>query len=464
MNMPRADTTLWDVTQSGAPMGARFLAAKDVLIALRDLQRFSALGEDIDKFRNKSVLIHARSQLYVALALIELDGIARRLILCTPDVTGDLLGEVAAEGKVDILLSDTSQETALSGLQKAQFGIVPLDAGRTILRNIASEWLFLTSGTTGRPKQVIHTLSSLAAPLENGGAALPKTVWTSFYDIRRYGGMQLFLRALYSGGSMIFSSPQEPFASFLQRVGAGGVTHISGTPSHWRYALMSGAANKISPAYIRLSGEVVDQGILDKLHETFPQARVVHAFASTEAGIAFDVRDGLAGFPANLLEQPDSPVALKIKNGTLHVRSSRTAMKYTREGLALLDEEGFVDTGDLVELHDNRYHFVGRREGVINIGGLKVYPEEIEAVLNRHPAVQMSLVRDRRNPITGALVVADIVIKPSYLADGSSFPAIRNELLATCRKTLAPHKVPTTLREVPFLKITASGKLARLHG
>ncbi len=73
----------------------------------------------------------------------------------------------------------------------------------------------------------------------------------------------------------------------------------------------------------------------------------------------------------------------------------------------------FVDTGDMVELRGDRYHFVGRRGGIINIGGLKVHPEEIEAVINRHAEVRMSRARSRRSPITGSIVVADVI-----LADG----------------------------------------------
>ena len=81
---------------------------------------------------------------------------------------------------------------------------------------------------------------------------------------------------------------------------------------------------------------------------------------------------------------------------------------------ALTDGEGFVDTGDMVELRGDRYHFVGRRGGIINIGGLKVHPEEIEAVINRHAEVRMSRAKSRRSPITGAIVVADVI-----LADGA---------------------------------------------
>ena len=77
---------------------------------------------------------------------------------------------------------------------------------------------------------------------------------------------------------------------------------------------------------------------------------------------------------------------------------------------ALADDDGFVDTGDIVERRGERYYFVGRRGGIINVGGLKVHPEEVEAVINRHPQVRMSLVRPKRSPITGAIVVADVVL------------------------------------------------------
>src|SRR5256885_17142285 len=98
-------------------------------------------------------------------------------------------------------------------------------------------------------------------------------------------------RSALSHGSLVLSSAAESPADFLARAAAAGVTHISGTPSHWRRALMSGAAARISPRYVRLSGEIADQAILDSLRRAFPQAIVAHAFASTEAGVGFEVRD-----------------------------------------------------------------------------------------------------------------------------------------------------------------------------
>ena len=110
----------------------------------------------------------------------------------------------------------------------------------------------------------------------------------------------------------------------------------------------------------------------------------------------------------------------------------------------------------MVERRGDRYHFVGRRNGVINVGGLKAHPEEIEAVINRHPDVSASRVVGRRNPITGAIVVAEVVLRP-----GTDEAGARARILADCRAELAPFKVPTLLKFVPALAITAGGKLER---
>jgi acyl-coenzyme A synthetase/AMP-(fatty) acid ligase len=194
----------------------------------------------------------------------------------------------------------------------------------------------------------------------------------------------------------------------------------------------------------------------------YPQARIAHAFASTEAGVAFEVNDAIAGFEASALEYTPG-VEMKVEDRTLRIRSARTASRYLGENAPILKgEDGFVDTGDIVELRDGRYCFAGRRDGVINIGGLKVYPEEIEAVINRHPQVQMSLVRTKKNPITGALVVADVVRKGGTNSGSElSASAIQDDILLLCRETLSPHKVPAAINFVPELVVGESGKVMR---
>jgi acyl-coenzyme A synthetase/AMP-(fatty) acid ligase len=273
--------------------------------------------------------------------------------------------------------------------------------------------------------------------------------------------LQILLRAILTGSSLLLSNAQESTADFLARVGAHGVTHISGTPSHWRRALMSSSARLIAPEYIRLSGEIADQGILNHLAQGYPQARIAHAFATTEAGVAFDVNDGMTGFPCSVLERTPG-VEMKVENDSLRIRSSRTASRYLNELQGpLKNADGFVDTTDILELRNERYYFVGRRDGVINVGGLKVHPEEVEEVINRHPKVRMSLVRTKKSSIIGSLVVADVVLRSAPEPEGSDDRQILQDILLLCREELASHKVPSTINFVSKLAVADSGKLMR---
>jgi acyl-coenzyme A synthetase/AMP-(fatty) acid ligase len=460
---------LWDsIAPSGAAISGVF-HGRGTSVALGKLAAGSTFGAALESLRGRSVLIATHEQLPTALALVELDGVARRMVLCTPDLTAEQLAAVAATAQADAIVLEAPRAASAPGFSAldslAPYVVTPQPVPGPITRRagLATEWILLTSGTTGSPKLVVHTLQSLGGALPTQAPSGARSIWSTFYDIRRYGGLQIYLRAVLSGSPLVLSSPGEPAADFLARAAAAGVTHISGTPSHWRRALMSGEAAVLKPQYVRLSGEVADQALLDNLRAVYPNARVAHAFASTEAGVAFDVNDGLAGFPMSLVDNPSGGIELKVVDHTLRIRSGRSAARYLGTAPSVLvSDDGYVDTGDMVELKQGRYYFRGRVGGVINVGGLKVYPEEVEAVLNSDPRVRMSLVRARRNPITGAVVVADVVLANPASPDAADAPdTVKSDLLDACRRNLAAHKVPALLRFVPALDFTAAGKLVR---
>jgi acyl-CoA synthetase (AMP-forming)/AMP-acid ligase II len=429
------------------------------------LLRGSSLSWHRNELSGRSILLATRDQLAAALALIELDGVADRIVICPPETSSEQFPSLVQKGGIDTIASDYElpHHASLSGLARVTCGSALAPAQAVQVDHRPTDWVLLTSGTTSAPKMILHNLTSLTAPISMAAKPGTSSVWGTFYDIRRYGGLQIFLRALMGSGSLVLSSAAETTAEHLVRLGEHSVTHLSGTPSHWRRALMSPEALRITPHYVRLSGEIADQGILNTLHSFYPKAAIGHAFASTEAGVAFEVNDGLAGFPAAMLGR-HTGVEMKVSNDSLQIRSNRAASRYLDEGNGVLeDEDGFVDTGDIVELRGDRYYFLGRRNGVINVGGLKVYPEEVEAVINRHPAVEMSVVRSRRNPLTGSLVCADVILKDAPEPDGvdGRTAAIRVEILEICRESLAAHKVPASVRCVPSLEVAAAGKLVR---
>jgi acyl-CoA synthetase (AMP-forming)/AMP-acid ligase II len=458
---PSESQTLLGLTGAAGLVSRRFLADADGNVTFDGLVSGGCIKEPTETFRGRSLLISCDRQLPAALALLQLDGIARRLLLCPSDLTAEHLAPILAEAEVDAIVTDGTGPAAVPPdgypVIRCHPSLAATEPG--VARDVTTEWVLFTSGTTGRPKLVVHTLASLTGPLNDGLVVPNDAVWSTFYDIRRYGGLQILLRALLGGGSIMLSQAGERLPDMLARAGRSGVTHMSGTPSHWRRALMSPAHERMSPRYVRLSGEVADQAILDALAAAYPNAAVAHAFASTEAGVGFDVCDGRAGFPIDLIGDTRGAAELRVADGSLRIRSTRTASRYLGGNGSLCDADGFVDTGDLVEPRGDRYYFVGRREGIINVGGQKVHPEEVEAVINQHPAVRMARVKGRRSPITGAIVVAEVVLRTT--GTPAMFDAVRAEILEECARVLPAHKIPTTLREVASLDVTAAGKLAR---
>ncbi len=441
--------------------GPRTISDPHVRVALSELLAGSNLSCSPAALTGRSVLIATRAQFPAALTLIALDGLARRLVLAPPDLPRTALGTILRDAEIDTVVTDAAAREApdfaglavvIAGDRLGPIDRVPDDA-------VATEWVLATSGTTGAPKLVVHTLEGLAGAIEPAADAAT-TIWSTFYDIRRYGGLQIFLRAMLGPSSLVLSDADESVGAFLERLGRLGATHILGTPSHWRKALMSPKLAGLAPRYVRLSGEIADQAILDQLKRAFPAARIAHAYASTEAGVGFSVDDGRAGFPAALIGARPG-IEIRVRDEILQVRSVRTGRRYLgADATDLADRDGFVDTGDRVVAQDGRYLFLGRRSGLINVGGAKVQPEEVEAVLNRHPRVSMARVRGRPNPILGSLVVADVALHGSVPA-GEDAAAVSAELLALCRRELPAHKVPARLAFVETLPLTASGKLAR---
>ena len=446
----------------GPALETRWIADVARKVTLAEAARFSLAAAELTRFAGRNVMIAVAHQIDAALALIALDGVAARILLAPPDLASEHRASVLADAAIDAVIADDVVPWSELGVSLAAQPFWPLPAGSHHTAPITlqdTKWLMLTSGTIGRPKIVAHTLDGLTGaigPVAN--AAVP--VWSTFYDIRRYGGLQILLRALVGGGSLVLSHSHEPLIDYIARVKAVGVTHISGTPSHWRKALMSDVLSTFAPNYVRLSGEIADQAVLDSLRKVFPKAAIGHAYASTEAGVGFAVDDGLEGFPVSLVGIPGL-VEMKVVDGTLHIRSRRAALSYVGETApVLLDAEGYVDTGDMVELRGERYYFVGRKGGIINVGGLKVHPEEVEAALNAHPAVRMSRVKSRKSPFTGAIVVADVVLR-----DGMDVPdvsVLKSEIIASARAKLPAHKVPALISLVPSIEVSANGKLVRV--
>jgi acyl-coenzyme A synthetase/AMP-(fatty) acid ligase len=314
----------------------------------------------------------------------------------------------------------------------------------------------MTSGTSGVPKIAAHTLASLAsrARATTDHPANRMAKWLLTYQPTGFAGLQVILTATLTNGMVVAPAERHP-RGFYDAALRWGVTQISGTPTFWRSFLMAGNTASLSLRQITMGGEAADQATLDRVKAAFPNARITHTYASTEAGVVFAVHDALEGFPAAYLDQTAHGIELRIRDGYLEVRTPNRMQGYVSENAQPVLDDGWLSTTDRCEIVGDRVYILGRADKTINVGGYKVYPLAIEKLILSQPSVAEARVYGVSNPISGALVAADVVLSP-----GEDPAAARARILAACREQLASFQVPRVLKIVTAIETGASGKKA----
>ena len=318
--------------------------------------------------------------------------------------------------------------------------------------------LLATSGTTGTPKVARHRVAALLGRVRPPRGTPDGIRWLLTYHPASFAGLQVLLTALTTGGELA-ATREASVAAYAELALATRPTHVSGTPTFWRGLLLAlhGRTREVPVAFATLGGEAVDQGTLDRIAAAFPGVAVSHIYASTEAGALFAVRDGRAGFPAAWLESGVDGVRLRVVDGMLEVSSPRAMDRYVSPGTASpLTEDGWLRTGDRVEIANERVVFLGRADATINVGGAKVSPEAVESVLLELPDVADVRAFGVRNPITGEVVGVEIVP-----ADGVDRDSLRTRVGEHARARLPSPQVPRLIRFVEAIAASATGKKAR---
>ncbi|MGE0878846.1 MAG: AMP-binding protein [Acidimicrobiia bacterium] len=376
------------------------------------------------------VAIRSTSALSLAAAVFALDGWATQVVLVGHDPR-----EIA-----DAVVLEDAHIEARAGAGSPVRRLAPADGGHP------TSWTLLTSGTTGTPKEIDHSLSSLSRRVRVRTERAPLR-WGLVYEANRMAGTQVVLQAMAEGAPLFDATGFVRTTDKVAWMVEHGVEALSATPAMWRQILQVPASSALPLRQITLGGEIADQSVLHALARRYPDARVTHVFASTETGSAFGVSDGKEGFPLSYLDNPPHGVRLDVRDGILQVYAP---------GSSAAGDDGFASTGDVVEIVGDRVLFRGRESGAVNVGGAKVWPEEVEAALRTHPDVAEALVSGRRNPISGWILTAAVV--PSASADSTSLPS---RLRHHCAGILPTTHVPAVIKVVTELAVTPTGKVTR---
>lgn len=430
------------------PFDRDCLITNEILIKYSDLHNIIERNKStINKLDSSNVVINARSRFEFAKLLILLDGEVNNILFLPQDIDKSLHDKYYNEANIhyDVYLEEDILKYTIINES--------VDSQNTEETN----WIIPTSGTTNIPKLVAHTFNSLTRTTKNNIELGNKYRWGLVFDIYRFSGIQVFLQAMLSGSTLIISEANMSISETLNNLVNNKCNALSGTASFWRKILMSKESKGLGLDVITLGGEIADDNILQALKTKFPNSKIIHIYASTEVGIGFSVQDRYAGFPLDYLQNGINRVSLKISDkNTLMVKSDKQIQKYIGDN-KLYENDGFIDTGDIIEIKNDRVFFLGRDSGSINVGGNKVQPEEVEQTLLSSDLIYSAYVYPKKNPMMGNIVCADVVLKDKT-ADKQ---AIKLELLKYCREKLENFKVPAILKFVDELEITQSGKLKR---
>lgn len=353
---------------------------------------------------------------------------------------------IATASRIDDEQAAGFRDFGLALVRDSEAGVEVAEATAPREAEAGRVWL-LTSGSTGRPKQVAHTLESLTTV----GGNQPARTWLCPYTPGAYAWWQVVTLSLsLPGQDIVFVEPTH-LEEWPHQALAAGVTAASGTPTFWRQALWRNGdvLAKLKLEQVTLGGEPVDQAILDRLREVFPEARISWIYASSEAGAAIAVHDGMAGFPEAWLGRhtPGRPT-LSVEDSQLLIASTKAA-----EGM---DE--VIRTGDHVEIVDGRVIITGRiASDEINVGGSKASAGKVRAALLSHPDVAWAAVRGRKAPLVGNVVVADVVLRDG-LAKGDPQAPDQAALQAWCAERLPEYAVPRRIKFLTEIPIKESLK------
>jgi len=312
------------------------------------------------------------------------------------------------------------------------------------VQNSRSEITIFTSGTTGQPKKVIHNIDTLARAVRFGNRYKGQ-IWAYAYNPTHMAGLQVFFQAFENQNTLVnvFNQSRD---YVYQLIREKGITHISATPTFYRLLLPFEQAYK-RVVRVTLGGEKSEQHLYDNIMKIFPNAKINNVYASTEAGSLFSAKGDCFQIPESIKDK------IKVVDGELLIHKSLLGSSDSFEFFA-----DYYHSGDLVEWVDEAhglFRFTSRKNELINVGGYKVNPGEVEVAIEDIEGVRQAMVYGKANSILGNVLCADVVMEPEAILTELH---IKKMLSAK----LQDFKVPRRIKFVEKISLTRTGKMKRV--
>lgn len=298
--------------------------------------------------------------------------------------------------------------------------------------------ILFSSGSTGKPKAMIHDLDNLLqAYLHRTPTELTILVLLMFDHI---GGIDTLISSLAKGMKIVIPSIRDADV-VAQLIEQHKVNVLPSSPTFLNLMLIADSLVKYdlsSLEVITYGAEVMPQYLLTRLKETLPSITFIQKFGTSETGV---IKTSSRSSTSLDMRLNDPNQEYKTIDGELYLRSKTQVLGYLNASMENFTQDGWFKTGDLIEETDDGYlRIIGRSKEVINVGGEKVLPVEVESTILELDAIDDCMVYAEQNAIVGQVVTADIVLKSQ-----ANISNIKKQIRNHCKAKLDSYKVPVKI-------------------
>ena len=302
----------------------------------------------------------------------------------------------------------------------------------------SSGLILFSSGSTGKPKAMIHNLDTLIDSFKDKKEKSMNMLVFLMFD--HIGGLNTVFNALCMGACLIIPKIKDA-KTICELIEKYKIMVLPSSPTFLNLILISQEYKNYDLSSLRMityGTETMPQSLLLKLKEVFPKVKFLQTFGTSETGISTTSSKSSNSL---FMKLEDINGEYKIVENELWLRSKTQVLGYLNASMDSFTSDGWFKTGDLVEVDGEYIKIIGRAKEVINVGGQKVLPSEIESIILEMEEISDCMVYAEQNAITGQTVVCDVVLN-------KNIENIKKRVRVFCKDRLDTYKIPTKVNVV----------------
>lgn len=318
----------------------------------------------------------------------------------------------------------------------------------------SSGLILFSSGSTGKPKAMVHNLDTLIDSFKDKKEKSMNMLIFLMFD--HIGGLNTVFNALSIGACLIIPKIKDA-KTICELIEKYKIMVLPSSPTFLNLILISEEYKNYDLSSLRMityGTETMPQSLLLKLKEVFPKVKFLQTFGTSETGISTTSSKSSNSL---FMKLEDINGEYKIVDNELWLRSKTQVLGYLNASMDSFTSDGWFKTGDLVEVDGEYIKIIGRAKEIINVGGQKVLPAEVESVILEMEEISDCMVYGEQNAITGQTVVCDVVLN-------KNIENIKKRVRVFCKDRLDAYKIPTKVNIVDKTNFSDRFKKIRNKG